>query len=178
MILSVRGIQTCGPTGGIVDASRLAEEEAGAAQQQIQVQQKNHRCFRLPRMLSTLYGLGLGLVCTMVCAYRLLRCGCVCAGSLLCCGFDVGLVWVWCGFRVHSVRALFFRPGYRLGSIWVWCGLGVHMLSAIVWVWCGFSVGLVTVSRLGSFSRSGCPLGSIWVWCGFGVGLVCTCCLP
>ena len=85
----------------------------------------------------------------MVCAYRLLCCGCVCAGSLLCCGFDVGLVWAWCGFRVHSVRALFFRPGYRLGSIWVWCGFGVHMLSAIVWVWRGLAVGLM------------------WVWCRF-----------
>ena len=100
-------------------------------------------------MLSTLYGFGLGLVCTMVCAYRLLCCGCVCAGSLLCCGFDVGFVWVWCGFCVHSVCALFIQSGCPLGSIWVWCGFGcvrtVCHSVGLAWAWCGLDVGLVSV---------------------------------
>ena len=73
----------------------------------------------------------------------------------------MGFVSIQSARFLFSLGALSARSGFGVG-------LGVHMLSAIVWVWCGLSVGLVTVSRLGSFLRSGCPLGSIWVWCRFG----------
>ena len=88
---------------------------------------------RVTCMLSTLSGFGLGLVCTMVCIWRLLRCGFgvdVWALAIFC---VVGLMWTWCGL---CLRLVSIRSAPRLGSVWahglglLYCGLGMDLLCA------------------------------------------------
>lgn len=97
-------------------------------------------CVRVPRILSTLSGFGLGLVCTIVCTWRLLRCG---FGVSLCdfaMFYVAALLWARCACGVGLVS---FRSAHCLGPVRTRSGFGVGLLCAHCPPLCGFGVGFV-----------------------------------